>query len=79
MKLTEKRTPHQIARKIIVNGKPSRSKYGQFRWGKLKLTRSPCDTLYLSAERRGIDIYFYVFGGSQARSVRDILGRALPY
>ena len=81
-KIIEKRTPHQIARRIIVSGRPCRGTYGSrgFRLGKLKIMLAVCDTLYMVAKRRGQDIYFYVFpNDGQGRSARDILRRALPY
>jgi len=82
MKLTEKRTPHQIARRIIASGKPFRGKHGApgFRYGKLKIMLSHDCPAYMCAQRRGVDIYFYMFrDNAQGRSARDILKRALSF
>lgn len=82
MQITGTRTPHQIAQRIIASGKPCRGEHGApgFRYGKLKIVLSHDCPAFMCAQRRGKDIYFYVFpNDGQGRSVKDILRRALPH
>jgi len=83
MKLTAIRTPHQIAHRVIVSGRPFATRFARgFRWGRLKLELNASASevnMYAGKGEWDASCYFHTFDGGLALSVKDMIRRALPY